>query len=110
MKLSELPQLIKERALEVQSLIEDREYLLTNKKELDIQIERQVQSLDPKVYKNENMRDIARFDLRNQEYRDVLLAIARIETALACTKIELQYLRDEFAVAKLELQDAIASA
>jgi hypothetical protein len=110
MKLSELPQLIKEQALKVQELAEERDYFLTTKKEKDIEIERKVQSLDPKVIKNENQREVARFDFRDEDYDGLLGAIIYVESELAKSKIELQYLRDEFAVAKIENQGQIAAA
>jgi hypothetical protein len=110
MKLSELPQLIKQQSLLVQELIDSRDYHLFIQKLEDVEIERKVQDLDPKLVKNEKQRDIARFDFRDEDYSIRLDNIAALESDIAKAKIELQYLRDLFAVEKIENQGAIAAA
>ncbi len=106
MKLEEFPGAIHEQTLAFQLAVEERDKLLDLKKEADIDIERKVQSLDSKLVKNENQREIFRFDFRDDGYRALLEEIANI---LADYKAELQFLRDSFAVAKLELQDQIST-
>jgi hypothetical protein len=83
MKLSKFPTLIQNKSLQVQSLIEMRDRFLVSKKEMDIAIERIVQQLDPKVFKNENLRDIARFDHRTDGYNDLLDDITGIVIKLS---------------------------
>ena len=107
MELSKFPQAIKEQALEIQRLSEIRDRFITEKKEEDIKIEKLVQGMDPKLCKNENQREIARFDFRTVQYNEILANIIEVESHLAAAKTELQYLRDEFSIAKLELQDQI---
>ena len=110
MKLSELPLEIQRQSLIIQDISREITELLSSKKEMDIEIERKVQSLDPKVFKNENQREIARFDLRSDGYKTLLADIVNAEADLAEAKIQLQYLRDMFAVEKIENQGAIAAA
>jgi hypothetical protein len=110
MNLSEFPTLIKSQSLKIQSLVEIRDRLMDTKKEMDIEIERKVQALDPKVFKNETLRDIARFDHRTDQYNDLLIDIINVDSDIAVERIQFQYLRDEFSVAKIEHQGAIAAA
>ena len=101
MDLTELPQLIKSQALEVERLSQELEQSRYHKKLADIEIERQVQALDKKVCSNEAQRDIARYDLRDGAYNNLLAAIVREENKLAAARIELEYLKNEFEVAKI---------
>lgn len=101
MNLTELPTLIKNQALEVQRISEQLEQSRYHKKLADIEIEKQVQALDKKVCSNEDKREIARYDLRDNAYNDLLAAIVREENKLAAAKIELEYLKNEFEVAKI---------
>ena len=110
MTLSELPRAIKDQSVMIQQITEVRDCLLNQKKRMDIEIERKVQSLDSKLVKNENQRDIARFDFRSDAYNSLLDDLAKTEHELAVAKIHLQYLRDMFAVEKIENQGAIAAA
>jgi predicted mannosyl-3-phosphoglycerate phosphatase (HAD superfamily) len=105
MNLTELPKLIKAQALEVQRLSEQLEQSRWHKKLADIEIEKQVQTLDKKVCSNENQRDIARYDLRDAAYNSLLAAIVREESQLAAAKIELEYLKNEFEVAKISYEN-----
>ena len=105
MNLTELPTLIKAQALEVQRLSEKLEQSRWHKKLADIEIEKQVQVLDKKVCSNENQRDIARYDLRDNAYNALLAAIVREESQLAAAKIELEYLKNEFEVAKISYEN-----
>jgi hypothetical protein len=109
MKLTEFPDEIKHFSTKLQEEMEVRDTLYSQKKEKDIEIERRVQVLDPKVVKNENQRDIARFDFRDEDYANLIEVIAEVESNIAKLKIHIQFLRDKFAVAKLELQDQISS-
>lgn len=102
MKLSEFPEEICNFSLELQKSIEERAELLAKKEQFDIEIERQVQDLDQKVFKNENLRGIARFDFRNDLYLELLAAIVEVDSEIAALKIHIQFLRDAFAVAKIE--------
>jgi hypothetical protein len=101
MKLSELPKLIKNQALELQRISEQLEKSRYHKKLADIEIEEQVQGLDKKICSNEAQRDIARCKLRDKAYENLLAAIVREESKLAAAKIELEYLKNEFEVAKI---------
>lgn len=109
MKLSEFPEEINKFSLELQKSIEERDNLLVNKKAFDIEIEKRVQGLDPKICKNESQRDIARFDFRSDLYLELLAAIVEVDSEIAALKIHIQFLRDAFSVAKLELQDQIST-
>ena len=109
MKLSEFPDEIKHFSTKLQEEIQVRDILHSQKKEMDIEIERKVQSLDPKIVKNENQRDIARFDFRDEAYANLLDVITQVESNAMQLKIHIQYLRDGFEVAKIENQGAIAA-
>lgn len=109
MKLFEFPLVIKDVSLKLQNEIERRDEFLSHKKAADIAIDKIVQSLDKKVCANDRDREIKRFELRDDYYQSVLDAIAGSESVIAVLKIELQYLRDSFAVSKLELQDQIST-
>ena len=99
MQLSEMPEAIKRQADLVQQITEMRDSYLNQKKRQDIEIERIIQAAN---HKNELQRDIARFDLRDDTYKDLLSIIQKVEHNLAVAKIELQYLKDTFEVLKLE--------
>lgn len=110
MKLFEFPLVIKDVSLKLQNEIERRDEFLSHKKAADIAIDKIVQSLDKKVCANDRDREIKRFELRDDYYQSVLDAIADSESVIALLKIELQYLRDAFSVAKIENQGEIAAA
>ena len=99
MQLSEMPEAIKRQADLVQQITEMRDSYLNQKKRQDIEIERIIQAAN---HKNELQRDIARFDLRDDTYKDLLSIIQKVEHNLAVAKIELQYFKDTFEVLKLE--------
>jgi hypothetical protein len=105
MKLSEFPEEINKFSLELQKEIEARDEFLGHKKAADIAIEKLVQSLDKKVCSNDTQREIARFDLRDDYYQSILSAISEADSNIAQLKIHIQFLRDSFTVAKLELQE-----
>ncbi len=105
MNLTELPNLIKAQALEVQRISEQLEQSRYHKKLADIEIEKQVQSLDKKVCSNEDKREIARYDLRDNNYDALLSIIVREENKLAAAKVELEYLKNEFEVAKISYEN-----
>jgi hypothetical protein len=105
MNLSELPELIRLKSLYIQGCIEDRQELLNQKEELDIEIEEQIQAAG-KSLANEKARDVARFRMKGEDYKKIEGAIAVIDSEIAKAKIELQYLRDMFAVEKIENQGA----
>jgi hypothetical protein len=105
MNLTELPNLIKAQALEVQRISEQLEQSRYHKKLADIEIEKQGQSLDKKVCSNEDKREIARYDLRDNNYDALLSIIVREENKLAAAKVELEYLKNEFEVAKISYEN-----
>lgn len=119
-KLEEYPGLIADKSTEVLRLKEYLKKIQDGLAAAEIEIEREVLLLDKKAYPNEAARDVYRHDRKalnampipgwGLTYQELLKPVNEQTIAVKQAEIELQYLRDSFSVAKLQLQDAIASA
>lgn len=75
---------------------------------LDLEIELEIAN-DPDL-RNETMRKTKRSEMRqSQDYIDIKIEIDKINNSLAEGKIELEFIRNNFTVSKLNKREAIAA-
>ena len=109
-KLDEYPMLIAQKSADILQFKNELSRLQDKLAAADVEIERLVLKLDKKEFPNEKARDVFRHDCRSKgDYKVVVTSVTDMLYAVKVAELELQYLRDSFSVAKLDLQDAIAA-